>query len=752
MLALAAGLGLALARPCGRGRIAAAGWVALVAAAAAVGGLAIGCERLGAIDAGALDVHSDRPVEVRGFVTAVPRRTEGEVEVRIDTADGRVAVQAPEPVPELPIGRAVRASGRLSDPPPWEAGYLRRFGIAEVLRTSRIELTGERRGGLAGAIDRVRDRAEAALEEGMPGPESALARGFVLGEDDRIDARTRTDFKRSGLAHILAVSGQNILLLALLAIPALAALGLRMRTRLICVLALIAIYVPVTGAVPSIQRAAVMGAAGIIAGLAGRPRSRWYAILLAAAVTLGLNPRTSADIGWQLSFAAVVGILLWAGPLREAILGATRARSGSRIRAAVAEGAALTIAATIATAPLMAHDFEYVSVASLPANLAVIPAIAPVMWLGMASAILGQVPFVPLAPLNTLNAVLIAYVAQIARWFATPGWAAVAVRLSSPLAVAAVYAAMLAAGSSMTASLIRRRGLAPPSSPRAKPRGRRARLAPALALLAGLLLLLVAPGSPLAGGEAEEPGSPPGLVVRVLDIGQGDSILLQPDDGAPVLVDAGPPGDEIASKLDDVGVERLAAIAVTHDQSDHAGGAPEALDAVDTKRFVYAEAGRRLLGAARAAGADLTRVAQGRTITSGSLRLDVLWPPPALLEPHPTPDEENGLSLVIRARWHRFSILLTGDAEAEEVPIDPGPIDVLKVSHHGSDDAGLDALLERIAPRLAVISVGAGNSYGHPTARTLETLAEHGIPVMRTDLDGNVEIDVRRSGWSARSD
>src|SRR5262249_33959130 len=240
--------------------------------------------------------------------------------------------------------------------------------------------------------------------------------------------------------------------------------------------------------------------------------------------------------------------------------------------------------------------------------------------------------------------------------------------------------------------------------------------------------------------------------VRVLDIGQGDSILLQPADGAPVLVDAGPPGDGIAAKLDDAGVARLAALAVTHAQSDHVGGPPEARDAVAARRFVYAEGGRRLLGAARAAGADPTRVAQGRTIRSGSLRLDVLWPPPSLLQPHPTPDEQNALSLVIRARWHRFSILLTGDAEAEEVPIDSGPVDVLKVSHHGSDDAGLDALLDRIAPRLAGISVGAGNSYGHPTPRTLETLAEHGVPVMRTDLDGPVEIDVCRDGWSAQTD
>jgi competence protein ComEC len=92
-------------------------------------------------------------------------------------------------------------------------------------------------------------------------------------------------------------------------------------------------------------------------------------------------------------------------------------------------------------------------------------------------------------------------------------------------------------------------------------------------------------------------------------------------------------------------------------------------------------------------------------------------------------------------------MLLTADAEAEDVPMDPGPIDVLKVAHHGSEDAGLDALLDRTVPHLAVISVGADNPYGHPTPSTLATLAQRGIPTLRTDLEGDVEIDVTASGW-----
>ena len=159
-------------------------------------------------------------------------------------------------------------------------------------------------------------------------------------------------------------------------------------------------------------------------------------------------------------------------------------------------------------------------------------------------------------------------------------------------------------------------------------------------------------------------------------------------------------------------------------------------------RLLYARLSRRLRGEAAVAGADPTRIAAGGSIGSGRLRLEVLWPPPELLGEPLGGADPNTQALVIRARWRRFSILLAADAEAGEVPLDPGPVDVLKVAHHGSEDPGLGALLDRTSPRLAVISVGADNSYGHPTPSTLAELAAHGVPTLRTDRDGTVVIDV----------
>jgi competence protein ComEC len=733
LLGLAAIAGAALAfTPWPEGR---ASWIkgALLILAAGIAGLSLGAMRLTAIDRGAFAGRIGQVATARGFVTGVPHRSNGDVTVRIQTADGRLAVEAHEPVADLPVGREIVATGTLQAPPPWETAYLTRYGIRQILHARRIELTANRRGGLSGIVDGIRSRADSALERGTPDPESALLRGFLLGEDDRIDPATVDDFKRSGLAHLLAVSGDCVMLLALLGAWLLGLLGVALRARLVALCALIAIYVPVAGASPSIQRAGIMGLAGVIAMLAGRPRWRWYAVLLAAALTLLLNPRSISDPSWQLSFAAVIGILLLAGPIRDLILRPPgSATKPSPARRALAEGAGVTIAATVTTAPLFAHQFGAVSLASLPANLLALSAVAPMMWLGMLASILGQVPGVPVEPLTALAGLLAAYVAQVAHWLAVPDWAQVGIGLPTWPSVAGAYG-MLGAGAGVSlAALRRRRGASSPP--------RTARLALATVVVVAALVGLWGESAPGAGHPA------PGLRIVVMDVGQGDAILLDPARGAPILVDGGPPGDGLAEHLESEGVTSLAAAVVTHDQSDHVGGTDELLYGGFTiHRLIYARPARDFLRAADFAHVRALAVSEGSEVDSGALHLEVEWPSQAALDG--AAGDPNQTAIVMLARWHSFSMLLTADAEAQDVPLDPGPIDVLKVAHHGSDDAGLDALLDRSVPRLAVISVGAGNSYGHPTPGTLATLVRHGVHTLRTDEDGDVEIDVTAAGW-----
>ena len=591
-------------------------------------------------------------------------------------------------------------------------------------------------------VGEVRERAEAALGRGMPEREAELARGFVLGQDEGIDAATVEDFRRAGLSHLVAVSGQNVALLVLLAMPVLALLGIPLRARLVWVLALIACYVPLAGAGPSIQRAAVMGGLSVLATIAGRRASTFYALALAAIVTLAIDPAIAGDVGWQLSFAAVLGILLLSTPVKATLLGLFDARGP--LGRALCEGAAMTIAATLATAPLIAFHFGELSTVSLLANLLALPAVAPAMWLGMLAAAAGQLPGFPVAVPNALNAPLLAYIAQVASWCARPGWASLDVSLGGAGLVVAYLG--VTAGSVAGLRVARRLRIA---SRRARRRPRpslRPGTAIAAALVAiGLAGLLAAPQQ----GASAPPAS--GLRVSVLDVGQGDAILFQPSAGQPVLVDSGPPGQGLAAMLEEAGVERLGALVLTHDQSDHAGGVDELLDEIPVGSLLYGAIGRGTLSSARTAGVPAHRVSRGAQLRAGALRLEVIWPPPELLgeavamdwdEARDASEDPNRLALVMLARWRDFTMLLCADAEAEVAPLDPGPVDVLKVAHHGSEDAGLDALLDRLRPRLAVISLGSENAYGHPSAVTLASLAEHGVHTLRTDEEGTVVLDV----------
>jgi competence protein ComEC len=398
----------------------------------------------------------------------------------------------------------------------------------------------------------------------------------------------------------------------------------------------------------------------------------------------------------------------------------------------------------VATAPLMAAAFDQFSPAALPANVLALPAVAPAMWLGMLAGIAGQLPPIPVEPLNWLDSLCLAYIAQVAHWLAAPRWALLSVHLGSIWSVAAVYAVLLVGMELLIRRLGTREGRASrqsPSSPAIR-KPRAALVAPLAAVLVGVVLLLAWPFS--RAGSPTHPDSD--LVVRVLDVGQGDSILLDPPGADPILVDTGPPGDGVEDRLRELGIGSLAAIVISHDQSDHAGDLGELLGSMDVDRVVYGRSDPRLRRAALAGGAEPYRLAEGGELASGALHLSAIWPPRELLGE--TGEDPNLLCLVLVAQWRHFSMLLTGDAEAEAVPIDPGPIDVLKVAHHGSADAGLAELLDRAVPKLAVISVGAGNTYGHPTEATISELRSHDVPTVRTDEQGEIEIDANGSGWT----
>jgi len=470
-----------------------------------------------------------------------------------------------------------------------------------------------------------------------------------------------------------------------------------------------------------------MGLAGLAAAAATRAPSRVFALALAAMMTLLINPRATGDIGWQLSFAAVIGIMLMARPIQERLLPVI---GGEGWRRLLCEGMAVTLAATIATAPLTVFHFERIPVATLLANLAAMPAVAPAMWLGMISIAVGQLNPVLAVPFNLAGSVFLAWIAQVAAWFGRPDWAVIELTLGSPLAL--ILCCGLLAGLMM---LIFRSWQASPAPVRP------GRWVPWGVLVLAVVVLLL---PRLAGGGRRHLDAPPagGARVEVLDIGQGDAILVRPDREDPVLIDGGPPGGDLMGALGSADVNHLSAVILTHPDLDHYGGLLELFGLVPVDRLLYDRAPPEVISLARKAGSELSRVSAGEAIEDGDIRLEMLWPPADDgNEPASGSGTQTNLrSMVSLFEWRGFRMLLTGDAEAETVPIHPGPIDVLKVSHHGSEDTGLPELLDESSPRLAVISVGADNRYGHPVPDVLEELESEGVKTIRTDQSGTVSI------------
>ncbi|MDX6568033.1 MAG: competence protein ComEC, partial [Gaiellales bacterium] len=377
----------------------------------------------------------------------------------------------------------------------------------------------------------------------------------------------------------------------------------------------------------------------------------------------------------------------------------------------LAEVLAVSTACGVATAPIAWLQFDRVAlVGSLPANLAALPAVAPLLFLGIAATLvhpLSPVAATPLALAAGLLGDYLVAVAHLGAWLD----AAVGGMLVGLLAVPVGLAAR------------RRRGW------------RRS----CLALVAMGLCALAVSSLLGRGGVARTPAT--ALRVTFLDVGQGNATLVEAP-GFAALVDAGPENAHVARRLRSLGVTRLDALVLSHPQSDHVGGAAEVLDALEVARVL--DPGlpsderfeQQALAAARRRGVPVALARRGDSLGVGAFRLRVLGPRHVARGEDP-----NSAALVVVAEWGSCRVLLPADAEAPiELPLDPPAVEVLEVAHHGSDDPSLAALLRRVRPRLAVISVGAGNSYGHPAASTLATLATAGIPVERTDRDGEVSV------------
>jgi competence protein ComEC len=560
-------------------------------------------------------------------------------------------------------------------------------------------------------------RLRAGLREavsGLPDGVRGLLPGLVDGDRGGIDPVLAERFRTAGLTHLISVSGTNVAIIAGAVLLLLRAMTVGPRASAVLAGAALVGFVVLARPSPSVLRAAVMGGIALIALASGRPRSAIPGLSAAVLILMLTAPSLAREPGFALSVLATAALLLlapsWARWLR---------RRG--VPGGVAEALAVPAAAHLVTAPVIAALSGTVSLVAIPANLLAAPAVAPATVLGVLAAVV--------APMWMSLARVVAWLAGL-----PAGWiVAVAERGATLPGASLPWPAGLAGGVALIGAfavavwVVRARAV------------RRTLLAGAVgAAVVVVPVRVAAPAWP-----------PPGWVLVMCDVGQGDALVLNAGRDSAVVVDTGPEPVAVDGCLRRLHITRIPLLVLTHLHADHVGG----LDGALRQRAVGAiEIGplhepswawHELQADATSQHLPLWSGSVGEVREVDDLRLQVLAPRTAA---HGTRSDPNNSSLVLKVAIHGIALLLTGDAEVESQDAmlrdgDDVHADVLKVPHHGSAWQS-EQFLARVHPSIALISVGAGNDYGHPSPAVIADLAHAGVRVLRTDQCGDIAVAV----------
>lgn len=565
------------------------------------------------------------------------------------------------------------------------------------------------------------------------GEEAALVTALTLARTEGLDRSVRDDFAQAGIAHMLAISGFHVAVIAGVVLAALSWLPVGRRRKRILAAALTGLYVALIGFPISACRAALIFGLTSISASLGRVPSRWGALGASGLILLVVDPAELFRPGFQLSFAGAAGLIAWAAPLERAL--AVPGRAGSALPRAVRSGLASGFAATVATLPFVAWHFERVAILGIPVTILATPLVSLALPGAIASVGLEAI----WAPAGDFVArgvgTVLGALAMIARAAADIPMSNVWV--SRPAVVAGL------AGVGIAVWIARHPGVGG--------RGRRQ------LLVAGLLTgLTIWPTLVALQGRGQ-------LEVWMIDVGQGDAIALRTPAGTWMLVDAGPPTEGPAQAhptvraLRGLGVSEIALFVLSHADADHIGGASAVMASFRVARIVdpalpvpkpgYAE----VVADARRRRIPWQAARAGQRVTLDEVTIRVFSPSDSSIAAAGAGSlpEANRASVVLLVSWADVDILLTGDAYVdveEHVMSEVGDIEILKVGHHGSLTSTSPAFLDATTPEHALVSAGRSNRYGHPTPTVLARLREVGARVHRTDRDGTVRMRIDPDG------
>jgi competence protein ComEC len=656
--------------------------------------------------------------------------------------------------PPIPYGATVRVEGDLAAPvslgSPGYAAYLERQGVLSVIEFPRVEVLNEIGGNrVYRALLSLKARSREAIATALPEPHASLLTGILLGDSSGMPRELEEDFRETGMTHIIAISGFNIAVIIAL-LDYMTAPILPRRTATLAIMLFLGLYAVIVGAGESVVRAAIMGVSYLIGfRLLGRPTLAVAGLFTAAFLMTLATPNTLWDVGFQLSFAATLGLMVYAGPwTRRFSQGVTpflAPQVRGRVTNWVADILLVTLAAQVLTMPLILFHFGRLSLASLPANVLVLPAQAAVMVTGGLTLLLGLI-----SPAGGQIAGLFAwfflnYTITVIRMLARMPAASIPL----PLSVAGLVAVYLFIAAVSVYGFARMRDKHPVTF-------RMNATALKIASLVGVVLigLLIIGWS---AGRAENR-----LHVAFLDVGQGDAIFIQTPGGRQLLVDG---GRYPSATLDELGRQMpfwdrsIDLVIATHPDADHIAGLVEVMERYEVSQLITNGADKAsdtayaaILEAAARRGTPVHAAQEGEMIIlDEGVRLEILHSGGSGSD-----DDRNDGSVVGRLTYGELSVMLTGDAETpaeSDILQDGRPLRamVLKAGHHGANTSSSELFLQAVAPGVVVISVGRENSYGHPHPAMLERAAAIGAIVLRTDELGTLEMasDGARIWWFA---
>lgn len=567
------------------------------------------------------------------------------------------------------------------------------------------------------------------IDAAFPADAAAIVKGIVTGNRDSLTDEFTTSLQRTGLSHTVAVSGMH---LAFLASMLTGLLGRGKRSTALLTIVWVLLFCGVAGNTPSVTRAAVMIIMLQIAPLLDRERDSPTALAFALLLLLVWNPFSAAHVGLQLSFCAVAGILLVSDRIQDRLLSWFRldrrpkgrpARLLIRIPRFLVSVLAATLGASVLTVPLAAVYFRLFSLIAPLSNLLTLWAVAALFASGLILGILGI--FCPAAA--CVLAIPFTVLARYLDWMvnALGRLTLAAIPLNSFYYRAWLVFFCLLVGAALVT------------------KGKKRLILPGCAAAVTLAASLLFTAMSFWNGA---------LTAVVLDVGQGQSVLFRVGNYL-TLVDCGGDssdnaGDVAADYIQSVGRGTLDLLVVSHYHADHANGIPQLLRRLNVSAIAVPDVEedsalrREILALAEEQGVEVWFIREDTGISLGEDRTITIFPPLG------QGTDTNELGLTVLACVGEADVLITGDmtGEVEELLLDHAvlpDVELLVAGHHGSKDSTTQALLEAVNPELAVISVGAGNLYGHPAQETLERLDKAGADIYRTDLQGTVTVRVR---------